>query len=110
VASAVYLKLFWRCNALTFVRPRIRQADAVAPVHVELAPNRLKGVTSSDPWGRAGRWDRQARPGLGGGVVGMEVLQSHPCMARNCDFAADYTPLDANADPPGMRHVTVTRA
>jgi hypothetical protein len=53
-----------------------------ATVDVELAPRRREAVTSSGGRGRAGRCSRQVRPGHGGGVVHVQVLDANPCRLR----------------------------
>jgi hypothetical protein len=51
----------------------------IAPVHVELAPRRREAVTLSGRRGRAGRCGGQVRPGHGGGVVDVQVMEVAAC-------------------------------
>jgi hypothetical protein len=58
---------------------RGRQTGAITPVDVELAPRRREAVSKSGRRGRAGRCVGQVRPGHGGGVVDVQVLEVVAC-------------------------------
>jgi hypothetical protein len=84
--------------------------DTHAPVNVELAPRRREAVTPSGRRGRAGRYGGQVRPGHGGGVVHVQVLEGTPCgvgcirrgrAAGHVTVASDGTSRDCGRPRPG---------
>ncbi len=58
-------------------------------MNVELAPCRREAVIGSGRRGCAGRWGGEVRPGHGGGVVDVQVLEA--CGESLMDQVSDVT-------------------